>query len=188
MCIIDILQIDKSMKNNEIEGKMEQYSPFNKSSKTEERSPMRARRHSRADTPDQIEELAKPLQPKANYEPRPDTSTRQKLQQNLAEALEEITELKAIIAKRTQDTVPQTQRRKKSWLKAKQLHNYKTTILKNNQVKVNCGKNHPASYRGCEAAKELQREEMKPAKNNNLEHSQLTKKTSPKNNKQHNPT
>jgi hypothetical protein len=175
MCIIDILQIDKSMKNNEIEGKMEQYSPFNKSSKTEERSPMRARRHSRADTPDQIEGLAKPLQPKPNYEPRPDTSTRQKLQQNLAEALEEITELKAIIAKRTQDTVPQTQRRKKSWLKAKQLHNYKTTILKNNQVKVNCGKNHPASYRRCEAAKELQREEMKPAKNNNLEHSQLTK-------------
>jgi hypothetical protein len=109
------------MKKNEIKEKMEQFSPFNKNSKTEERSPMAARRHSRANTPDQIEGLAKPVQPKANYVPTPDTSTRQKLQQNLAEALEEIRELKAIIAKRTQDTVPQTQRRKESWLKAKQL-------------------------------------------------------------------
>jgi hypothetical protein len=50
--------------------------------------------------------------------------------------------------------------------------NCKTIILKNNQVKINCGKNHPASYRGCEAAKELQREEMKPSKIHNLEHSQ----------------
>jgi hypothetical protein len=58
MCIIDILQIDKSTKNNEIEEKMYQDNPFSKSSRTEEGSPMRARMY---DTPDQIRVLAKPV-------------------------------------------------------------------------------------------------------------------------------
>jgi hypothetical protein len=85
ICIIDILQL--------------QDNPFGKRSRTEERSPMTARMYPRADTPDQIGVLAKPVQPKANYLATPDTSNILELQQDFPEAQEEIKELKAIIAK-----------------------------------------------------------------------------------------
>jgi hypothetical protein len=80
------------MKNHEIEEKMDQDNPFSKSSSIEGRSPMPARMHPRADTPDQIGVLAKPVQPKAIYLATPDPSNIQELQQDFAEAQEEIKE------------------------------------------------------------------------------------------------